>query len=195
MPHPGVIFDAAEQLDRIVDLGRNIRAKCPTPMREAEVGAALFVNLHTRDLLDEALFDPSTELAKWASRVVLEITERAAIDDVKDIAERIARLRQMGFRIAIDDIGAGYSGLNSFATIHPDLVKLDITLVRNIDSDPMRRRLVSMLVDLCGDMNIAVVAEGVETTQERDALVELGLDLFQGYLFARPAAPFAVPTF
>jgi EAL domain-containing protein (putative c-di-GMP-specific phosphodiesterase class I) len=151
--------------------------------------------LHSRDLLDEVLYDPRAPLTAWSTRTVLELTERAAIDGISDIAARIARLREMGFRIAVDDIGAGYSGLNSFATVQPDFVKLDITLVRGLDTDPVRRRLVRLLAELCGDLGIFVVAEGVETTAERDALIELGIDLLQGYLFARPAAPFVVPKF
>jgi EAL domain-containing protein (putative c-di-GMP-specific phosphodiesterase class I) len=111
------------------------------------------------------------------------------------VRERIARLRQLGFRIAIDDIGAGYSGLNSFAMIQPDVVKLDITLVRGVDEDPVKRKLVRVLGDLCQDLGILVVAEGVETPSERDTLVSLGCDLLQGYLFARPGAPFPEPTF
>jgi EAL domain-containing protein (putative c-di-GMP-specific phosphodiesterase class I) len=195
LPHPGALFEAAEQLERTCELGRRIRARCGLPLPEADTDFTLFVNLHSRDLLDDALYDSSAPLTQWASRTVLELTERAAIDGISDIAARIAHLRQMGFRIAVDDIGAGYSGLNSFATVQPDFVKLDITLVRGLDSDPVRRRLVRLLSELCGDLGIFVVAEGVETTAERDALIELGIDLLQGYLFARPAAPFVKPNF
>jgi EAL domain-containing protein (putative c-di-GMP-specific phosphodiesterase class I) len=195
MPHPGAMFEAAEQLSRTSDLGRQIRAKCGDPLTAADPDITLFVNLHSRDLLDEVLYDPNAPLTAWSSRTVLELTERAAIDGIDDIAERIARLRQLGFRIAVDDIGAGYSGLNSFATVQPDFVKLDITLVRGLDTDPVRRRLVRLLAELCNDLGIFVVAEGVETPAERDALIELGIDLLQGYLFARPAAPFVQPKF
>ena len=195
LPHPGAIFEAAETLKRTAVLGQQIRAKAGDPLVQADDNIVLFVNLHSRDLLDETLFDPSSPLTSWAPRTVLEITERAAIDGIDDIAERIARLRNLGFRIAIDDIGAGYSGLSSFATVQPDFVKLDITLVRGLDSDPVRKRLVQLLAELCSDLGIFVVAEGVETANERDALVKLGIDLLQGYLFARPSAPFVEPTF
>ena len=195
LPHPGAMFEAAERLNATSELGRQIRAKCGDPLQGADPDFTLFVNLHSRDLLDEVLFDPSAPLTRWAARTVLELTERAAIDGIDDIADRIARLRMLGFRIAVDDIGAGYSGLNSFATVQPDFVKLDITLVRGLDKDPVRRRLVRLLTELCNDLGIFVVAEGVETPAERDALIELGVDLLQGYLFARPAAPFATPKF
>jgi EAL domain-containing protein (putative c-di-GMP-specific phosphodiesterase class I) len=195
LPHPGAMFEAAERLSRTADLGRKIRGKCGDPLIGADPDITLFVNLHSRDLLDEVLYDPRAPLTAWSTRTVLELTERAAIDGIEDIAERIARLRQLGFRIAIDDIGAGYSGLNSFATVQPDFVKLDITLVRGLDTDPVRRRLVRLLAELCNDLGIFVVAEGVETPAERDALIDLGIDLLQGYLFARPAAPFVRPQF
>ncbi|MET0384616.1 MAG: EAL domain-containing protein, partial [Polyangiales bacterium] len=195
LPHPGAIFEAAEQLGRTSELGRRIRSQCGAPLAMADQDIVLFVNLHSRDLLDDALYDPRAALTPWATRTVLELTERAAIDGISDIVPRIAHLRRLGYRIAVDDIGAGYSGLNSFATVQPDFVKLDITLVRGLHNDPVRRRLVRLLAELCSDLGIFVVAEGVETASERDALIELGVDLLQGYLFARPAAPFVKPQF
>jgi EAL domain-containing protein (putative c-di-GMP-specific phosphodiesterase class I) len=193
--HPGALFEAAERLGRIDDLGRLIRKKCIEPMVDVEANVSLFVNLHARELLDDTLYDRESPLSTIASRVVLEITERAHLDTVPDVETRINRLRARGFRIAIDDIGAGYSGLNSFTMLRPDLVKLDMALVRDIDKDPVKRRLAGLLVQLCDDLGIAVVGEGVETPTERDTLLELGCDLLQGYLFARPAAPFVTPVF
>jgi EAL domain-containing protein (putative c-di-GMP-specific phosphodiesterase class I) len=195
LPHPGALFEAAERLDRTSDLGAEIRACAGTPWLGLAQNYQLFVNLHAQDLLDETLYEENAPLAPFASSVVLELTERAALDDISDIGSRITRLRSLGYRIAVDDIGAGYSGLNSLATVQPDFVKLDISLVRGLDKDVVRRRLVQLLTQLCNDLKISVVAEGVETTAERDALVDLGIDLLQGYLFARPAAPFVTPIF
>ena len=195
LPHPGALFEAAERLDRTSDLGSEIRARCGAPWVGLASDYQLFVNLHSQDLLDETLYEENAPLAPFASRVVLELTERAALDDISDIGARITRLRALGYRIAVDDIGAGYSGLNSLATVQPDFVKLDISLVRGLDKDAVRRRLVQLLTQLCNDLKISVVAEGVETPAERDALIDLGIDLLQGYLFARPAAPFVAPVF
>jgi EAL domain-containing protein (putative c-di-GMP-specific phosphodiesterase class I)/CheY-like chemotaxis protein len=195
LPHPGALFEAAERLDRTSDLGSEIRARCGAPWNGLQADYQLFVNLHSQDLLDETLYEENAPLAPIASRVVLELTERAALDDISDIGSRITRLRSLGYRIAVDDIGAGYSGLNSLATVQPDFVKLDISLVRGLDKDAVRRRLVQLLTQLCNDLKISVVAEGVETVAERDALIDLGIDLLQGYLFARPAAPFVAPVF
>jgi EAL domain-containing protein (putative c-di-GMP-specific phosphodiesterase class I) len=190
IPHPGALLDAAERLNRLVDLGRLIRAKSAVPMDGAPEGTLLFVNLHTRDLLDESLVSPDSPLSRIADRVVLEITERASLDEVADSPARVAALRRLGFRIAIDDLGAGYAGLTSFANLEPEIVKLDMSLVRGVDSAPKKRKIIESMTRLCQDMGILVVAEGVETVAERDALVEIGCDLLQGYLFAKPGKPF-----
>jgi EAL domain-containing protein (putative c-di-GMP-specific phosphodiesterase class I) len=190
LPHPGAILDAAERLDRLPDLGRMIRKAACLPIPDAAPTAAFFVNLHSRDLMDGTLLAPTSPLSFFAERVVLEITERASLDGVTDVRAKIAELRRMGFRIAIDDLGAGYAGLTSFATLEPDIVKLDMSLVRDIDSNRQKERVVRSITALCKELNILVVAEGVETVAERDVLVAIGCDLLQGYLLAKPAKPF-----
>src|SRR5262249_55449308 len=124
-----------------------------------------------------------------APRVVLEITERAALDEIKDVRSRVARLRELGFRIALDDLGAGYAGLTAFAHLEPEIVKLDRELIRNLHAEPTKRKVVASMTGLCHDLGMLVVAEGVEVVEERDCLQELGCELLQGYLFARPAWP------
>ncbi len=99
---------------------------------------------------------------------------------------QLAGLRSLGYRIAVDDLGAGYAGLSSFAALEPDVVKLDISLVRDVDREPVKRKLVGSLAALCRDLRVTVLAEGVETAGERDVLVELGCEWLQGYLFGRP---------
>jgi EAL domain-containing protein (putative c-di-GMP-specific phosphodiesterase class I) len=190
LPHAGAILDAAERLDRIHELGRAIRARAIEPMPSAPAQALLFVNLHSRDLMDQMLFSRDAPLSTIAERVVLEITERASLDDVDDARSKVARLRKMGFRIAVDDLGAGYAGLTSFAMLEPELVKLDMTLVRDIDQSPTKKKLVRSVAGLCKELGMMVVGEGVETPAERDVLVECGCDLLQGYLFAKPEKPF-----
>jgi EAL domain-containing protein (putative c-di-GMP-specific phosphodiesterase class I) len=134
-------------------------------------------------------------LTPIASCVVLEITERAPLSSLERVRERCDELRRMGFRIAVDDLGAGYAGLTSFAVLDPDIVKVDMNLVRGIESSTVKRRLVSSVISLCREMEMMLVAEGVETASERDVLSDLGCDLFQGYLFARPASAFYQPAF
>ncbi|HEY1960002.1 MAG TPA: EAL domain-containing protein [Polyangiaceae bacterium] len=192
LPHPGAVLDAADKLERHQQLGRRVRALSAEAFARAPAGAALFVNLHVRDLLDPELYETDSPLGRIADRVVLEITERAAMETVKDIGARIAVLRYQGFRIAVDDLGAGYAGLASFAALEPDIVKLDMSLVRNAHESPVRRQLVQSMSTLCKAMNIQVVAEGVETAEEHACMLEAGCDLLQGYWFAKPGPPFPV---
>jgi len=194
LPHPGAVLDAAEKLDRISDLGRRVRTLSAQAFEKAPDDAVLFVNLHTRDLLDSELYEGASPLGRIANRVVLEITERAAIDLVKDVVGRISVLRYQGFRIAIDDLGAGYAGLASFAALEPDIVKLDMSLIRNVHQSPVRQRLIESMTSLCKEMKIQVVAEGVETSDELACVRRAGCDLLQGYLFAKPGPPFPSVT-
>jgi EAL domain-containing protein (putative c-di-GMP-specific phosphodiesterase class I)/CheY-like chemotaxis protein len=184
LPHPGAVLDAAERLNMLDILGRTIRERSAGPMQNAPEGTVLFVNLHTTDLLDPTLMSPDTPLSKIAKNVVLEITERASLDQVKDVRARVAALREMGFRIAVDDLGAGYAGLTSFALLEPEIVKLDMTLVRDVHLSSTKQKLVRSMTQLAHDMGMMVVGEGVETTEERDSLILLGCDLLLGFLFA-----------
>ncbi len=188
MTLPGALFDAAERLGRLDDLGRAARCAVGQNLDSIVRRGRAFVNLHTKDLLDPQLFEQSDPLQRKPTSVVLEITERASLDGIPDVRGRVARLKEKGFRIAIDDLGAGYAGLTSFAALSPDIVKLDMALVRDADKEPVKRRLIQSMITLSRDLGIQSVAEGVETEAERDVLIGLGCDLLQGYLFGRPAA-------
>lgn len=190
LPHPGVLIDAAERLGRLEILGRTIRERAAAPVANAADAGVLFVNLHPTDLLDPMLLSKDAALSRIAHRVVLEITERASIERVKDVRVRVAALREIGFRIAVDDLGAGYAGLTSFAMLEPEIVKLDMTLVRDVHQSATKRKLIRSMAELCRDMGMLMVGEGVEIAEERDCLVELGCDLLQGYFFAKPDRPF-----
>jgi EAL domain-containing protein (putative c-di-GMP-specific phosphodiesterase class I)/DNA-binding NarL/FixJ family response regulator len=192
---PADLLDAAERLGRLHELGRHIRRAVAACALSAPADTELFVNLHSADLNDEELYAAAAPLAPFAERVVLEITERASLDDVQGVQKRMEKLRLQGYRIAVDDLGAGYAGLNSFTLLDPKIVKLDMTLVRDVDSTPRKQRVVEAIVRLCSDLGMLVVAEGVEHASERDMLVDLGCDLLQGYLFARPEAGFPTPRF
>jgi EAL domain-containing protein (putative c-di-GMP-specific phosphodiesterase class I) len=183
LPNPIALFEAAERLARVTELGRAIRARVAadaSPRPES-----LFVNVHAAELSDESLYIPPP--LNHGAGVVLEITERASLEGVPDVRQRIGRLRELGFRIAVDDFGAGYSGLTSFALLEPEVVKLDMALVRSVDLTPVKRRLIGSMVAVCKEMGTLVVAEGVETEAERATLVDLGCDLLQGFLVGPPA--------
>jgi EAL domain-containing protein (putative c-di-GMP-specific phosphodiesterase class I) len=190
LSRPDHFFNAAEQLHRVQELGRTIRRAVAQAAVNAPADALIFVNLHANDLTDDELYAASAPLATFAERIVFEITERTSLDKMSDIQERMAALRARGYRIAVDDLGAGYAGLSSLASLQPEVVKLDMSLVRGVDQQPIKQRLVASLQTLSGPLGIRVVAEGVETQAERDTLVAIGCDLFQGYLFAKPARSF-----
>jgi EAL domain-containing protein (putative c-di-GMP-specific phosphodiesterase class I) len=120
------------------------------------------------------------------SRIIFEVTEHEAIIDHRHLLSILQSYRAHGFLTAIDDFGAGYAGLNLLADFQPDLLKLDIGLIRSIDTDKVRQRIVRHVSQLCEDLGVRVIGEGVETADESSALLDLGVVLQQGFLFARP---------
>ena len=193
-PNPGALFEAAERLELLPYVGRAIRRRVAAAIPKAPTTASILVNVHPHDLLDDDLLDPAAPLARHAKRVILEITERAPLDEIDDLPKRVRRLREIGFRLAIDDVGAGYAGLGSFARLEPDVAKLDMLFVRGIAADNTKQQLVKSLASLCHDLYVDVIAEGVETAEERDVLVSMGCDLLQGWLYGKPDRGFRTPT-
>jgi EAL domain-containing protein (putative c-di-GMP-specific phosphodiesterase class I) len=192
--HPRALLEVAERLGQLHKLGRTVRERIVEAALHAGDEHVLFVNVHPADLMDPALSDPAAPLSRIAHRVVLEVTERASLDDVSDIHAKMRALRDIGFRIAVDDLGSGYAGLASLAQLEPDIVKLDMSLVRDIDQSSIKRKLVRSMATLCQDMSLLTVAEGVETRAECETLIELGCDLLQGYRFARPSPSMIPPS-
>jgi EAL domain-containing protein (putative c-di-GMP-specific phosphodiesterase class I)/CheY-like chemotaxis protein len=193
MQRPDVLIATAERLGRIHDLGRTVRAAVARAAEAAPPDVLLFVNVHGLELTDEELFDPRGPLIPFAPRIVFEITERIGIDPLAGPA-RLEMLRRLGYRIAIDDLGAGYAALGALATLEPDVVKLDMSLVRDLHLHPAKRRVVGALATLVRELGAQVVAEGIEEVAEQDAIVEAGIDLLQGYLYSKPGPSFPAPS-
>jgi EAL domain-containing protein (putative c-di-GMP-specific phosphodiesterase class I) len=194
LPHPGAVLDAAERLEKIQKLGRAVRGQIAQRFAaEPTERGVVFLNLHLLDLHDKQLTSSFAPLSKIASRVTLEITERTSLDGQADIRYRVAELRELGFKIAIDDLGGGHARMGEFTLTDTDFVKLDMSLVRDIDRQPMKQRLAKSITEMCRDHGAKVIGEGVETEAEAQTLVDLGCDLLQGYFIARPALPFCDP--
>ncbi|MDP2248454.1 MAG: EAL domain-containing protein, partial [Nitrosomonadales bacterium] len=119
-------------------------------------------------------------------RIMFEVTEGEKVLDHEHLRNIFVEYKKHNFTTAIDDFGAGYAGLNLLADWQPDVVKLDMALTRNIDTDRVRRALVSAIISACNELNIRVIAEGIETKEECLTLAKQGVSLFQGYFFARP---------
>ncbi len=128
-----------------------------------------------------------------AERLAVELTEHVQVDDLEKLEATLTDLRGRGVQLMIDDAGAGFSGLNRILALHPDVIKLDLALTRDIDTDPVRRALAASLVAFACETNVTIVAEGIETRAELEALRALGVTHGQGYFLARPG-PGVVPT-
>lgn len=121
------------------------------------------------------------------NQIIFEITEAEKVEDHQHLREIIQYYKSRGFLTAIDDFGAGYAGLNLLADIQTDLLKLDMALVRNVDQDTVRQSIIKGILVVCKDLGIKVIAEGIETYEEMSVLRDFGIELFQGYYFAKPA--------
>jgi len=131
--------------------------------------------------------DLETALAAFdGRRIVLELTEHAAVSDYDGLIAAIASYRARGVRLAIDDAGAGYSGLQHIVRLKPDIIKLDMALTRNVDTDPARRALAAALIHFARETDCQILAEGIETDEERTTLKLLGVAKGQGYYLGRP---------
>lgn len=148
------------------------------------------------NFLPNAVYEPercirtTLEAASTAAfpidRIIFEVTEVEKITDRAHLANIIKAYKQFGFLTAIDDFGAGYSGLNLLAEYQPDLIKIDLELVRGIQDSKPKRAILAGILGVCRELDIRVIAEGIETIEERDCLRDYGIHLMQGFLFSRP---------
>jgi EAL domain-containing protein (putative c-di-GMP-specific phosphodiesterase class I)/CheY-like chemotaxis protein len=149
--------------------------------------ASLFINAHPAELNDiEQVRRRLEPLGQYASRVVVEITERADVLQIMNWRHAVEFLTGAGFRIAVDDLGAGYNSLSVLAELHASFVKVDMTIARGIDSDRRKQRLCELLVSVAKATQAQLIVEGIETQAEAATVTRLGADLLQGYLFGRP---------
>jgi len=120
-------------------------------------------------------------------RIIFEVTEGERVQDRPHLVNIFREYSRFGFRTAIDDFGAGYAGLNLLSEYQPDIIKIDMELVRDIDTSKPKQAIVNGIVAMCAALNVRVLAEGIETKSERDFLYDAGIDLMQGYWFCKPA--------
>ena len=193
------LFELAEQADLVFELDRKCRRRALSSAGALPPHAKLFVNV-----FPSAMYDPEFRGAALVrlvasaglspERVVLEITENSAIENYELFAEALAELTQLGFSIAVDDVGAGYSGLEKIAHLNPRYLKFDEKLIRNIDSSYIRREMTRALKAFADRIGSTIIAEGIEREGELATLLELGIEYGQGFLLGRPAAGFLPPA-
>jgi EAL domain-containing protein (putative c-di-GMP-specific phosphodiesterase class I) len=187
---PERLFDAAREVGRTFDLERAIRVAIAARVCDLPHDAQLLVNVHPESLGDEALYSTDSPMFPFRDRVIFEITERDKFD-VLNVQERLNRVRSLGYRLAIDDLGAGYAGLTWLVTIQPDVVKFDRELICDVQLSPPRMQVIRFMNELCHAMGILSIAEGIESRQEYETLIGLGCDLLQGFFIARPSRDFS----
>lgn len=186
---PEVMFGVAEEANLIWELSRLCRRRAIEGLAEnLEPHQLLFLNIDPHDFRDPTFryLDLDELGIEHPERIVLEITERTAITDYPAFQEYLRDFRARGFRFAVDDAGSGYAGLGSIANLSPDFIKLDISLISDIDSNFMKQTLVETMVSFANDHGIQVIAEGVEREEEYQTVKGLGVHLTQGFLFHTP---------
>ncbi len=186
------LFDAASRHGRLAELDLLCREVAITQFGLLELDAKLFINTIPEVLLQQdyqhgLTLDFIKKAGISADQVVIELTEQYPIDDYELMRKATEHYREMGFSIAIDDLGAGYSGLRTWSEIKPDFVKLDRHFMQNIHQDRHKRQFVQSMVDIAKAINCRIVGEGIEVREEYRTVDEMNIEFVQGYYFGRPA--------
>lgn len=196
---PTRILGVARDAGLLFHLDRQARVTAVASAARHGIAENLFVNFTPTSLYDPAnclrtTLDAVDSHGFDRNRVVFEVIETEHIVDTGHLRRVLDVYRAEGFRVALDDLGAGYSSLNMLSALRPDFVKIDRALISNVDEDPFGSVIVSRLIDLARDLDVEVIAEGVETVGELAWLQANGAHYVQGYLIARPAAIPPVPA-
>ena len=185
---PLSVLQVADRNDRLIDLGEVVFRLAAKWMPHIPEPIGLFVNISPEQLADTARLKTALDpLKDNAHRVTVEITEQSNIHHIDGWDASIDMLSECGFSVAVDDLGAGYNSLAILADLQPRYIKMDMSLVRNIHAEPRKQRLVQLINTFAEATNSLSIAEGVETQEERDTLIECGTNLLQGYYFAKPS--------
>ncbi|MGE4553911.1 MAG: EAL domain-containing protein, partial [Desulfovibrionaceae bacterium] len=191
---PTALFDYAEQTGGVFQLERLYRETAIRGLGGMDPGQKVFMNLHLDTLLDPEFTSGETLRALEGtgltpSNVVFEVTERHAIRDFPLFRTTIGHYRSQGFGVAVDDVGAGYSGLWSMAEFTPDYIKLDFSLTREIDTHPVKRGLIKTFLAFAESFGCELIAKGIERDTELTSLISMGVHHGEGYHLGRPASP------
>lgn len=190
---PLPLFAIARTAQRLSELEMACRTQACTGFRDLGLEGKLFLNISPESLLENSHEQGRTlkllqRLGIPANRIVIELTEQAPTDDLGLLDTALHYYRAMGFSIALDDLGAGYSSLRLWSELRPDYVKIDRHFIDGIHRDGVKREFVGSILQMARASNAVVVAEGIELHEELVVLAEMGIDLVQGYLLSRPEA-------
>lgn len=193
LQRPDLMFQVASQAERIPELERLCIRSAVAHFCKSHLNGRLFLNICPQTLLSYSttlisLSEQLLAIGLSPTNVVLEISERFPFDPCDKFIAVISSLKQLGYGIAIDDLGSGYSGLKLWSQIRPDYVKIDRHFIDRIDQDTVKQAFVTSVVNLCGELQCEIIAEGIEQLGELNLIRSLGIHLGQGYLLGRPAA-------
>ncbi|MCX5680900.1 MAG: EAL domain-containing protein [Candidatus Omnitrophica bacterium] len=190
LANPEILFEAALRIGLYFELEMLGWKKAFQVLSKSNYQGKVFLNANPY-LIESAEFPRVKTLIESfnieKNDVVLEITERSAIVDYKMFFERLRDYQNAGFEIAIDDIGGGYASLEAVVEISSQFVKIDIGLIRDLDTNPLKRSVVRTIANFCKENNIVSIAEGIERREELDTVLDLGVDAGQGYFLGMPS--------
>lgn len=193
LENPGTLFDVARVYGKLWELEFLCRIKALENASRGNLNHNIFLNVDPAIVNDEKFRKGFTKefLRQFGidpENVVFEITEKNSITDIHSFKKLIENYKDQGYKIAIDDTGSGYSGLKLITDIHPQYIKLDMNLIRDIDKDGLKHALIKTFYDFCLVTDIKLIAEGIETENELNALIDIGINYGQGFFIQRPAA-------
>ena len=190
------LFRLADKQNKSWELEALCRARALENARHKEPSKKLFLNVNSNIIYDEKFQEGFTknclrDYGLDAENIIFEITERVSVLDSHAFLGSINHYKNQNYGIALDDVGAGYSGLNTIANVRPNILKLDMSLVRDIDKDETKQLLCKAMVDFSKNAGIQMIAEGIETEEELKTLIRLQVDMGQGYFLGVPLETFA----
>lgn len=193
--NPYQLFKAAREVGLVLELDRICTKHAFINARKSPANTKLFINclpssLNVQEFKEMDITTLLKESRISPTNIVLEITEREAIENYSNFKKVLSHYIEHGIAIAIDDTGAGYSSFEALVELKPDYIKIDISMIRDINENTLKQEMIKALVNISKDIKAVIIGEGIETEQEYNTLKQLGVTHGQGYLFARPAFPF-----
>jgi len=182
---PLKLFGLADELGRREELTLRIRDCVVRGM--VGTRSHVFLNVRADELSESVLLEPGGPLEQLSRRLTLELNERSAVEELVELRAPVEGLRRRGFRIALDDLGAGSAGVGTFVHVTPDIAKIDRSMVSSLDQEPLKRHIFGATVRVCGELGIPVIAEGIETHAELELVRASGCAFGQGFLLGRPS--------
>ena len=191
--NPYFLFEIAREVGLVFELDRICRKKALLQATQLDTNTKLFINclpstIHDPEFKGNYLKEFLADVQRIPTNIVMEISEREAINDYGVFREAMEYYSDLGFSIAIDDTGAGYSSLEAIVELKPHFLKLDISMVRGIGDNLLKQAMTKAMVSFAGNMNTQIIAEGIETKEELETLKNMGIPLGQGFLLGRPTS-------